>query len=112
MKIFPGIDTAKERRRFVVFHACTFVLCPFIGALVMFLINNKWPFDNSKGSWLIGSLFIWNVLGSWRFWWDSSETDGFFQSRLVAAVLLIGFPFVYFYNLWRVLFRQEGNTTE
>ena len=76
----------------------------------MFLLNNRWPFDERKATWVLGSLFVWNVLGSGRFWWDTMETEGFFQSRLVAAVLLIGFPFVYLYNLWSVLLKKEDDT--
>ena len=109
MKIFPGVDTPKERKRFVVFHACTFPLCLVIGAILMYYLNRSGPTNNSSISWIVASLFIWNILGSWRFTSDAFE-DGFWSGRILVFLMLIGFPFVYLYNLWRVLFNNEDST--
>ena len=106
MKTFPGIGTAHERKRFAIFHTCTLIFSPLLSVFVMFIINGRWPFSNDKASWIIGALFIWNFLGSLRFFFDANE-EGFFAGRIMGLVTLIGFPFVYIYNLWRVFFKNE-----
>ena len=110
LEVFPGLNTAKERKKFAIFHTCTLALCPVVSAVIVYLIYNRWPFEEGgfRGIWIAGSLFLWNALGSWRFGDDSLKSDGFMQSRLVFFVLLIGFPFLYLYNLWHVLVENEG----
>jgi len=106
MKLFPGIDTGKERKRFAIFHTCTLIVSPMIGAVAMFLINGRWPFDSNKISWFVSSLFIWNFIGSMRFFLAANE-EGFFAGRIMGVVTLIGFPVVYLYNILRVFFKKE-----
>jgi len=110
MRIFPGVDTAKERKRFVIFHSFTFILCPIISILIIRLINGSWSYNNDKHSWMIGSILIWNYLGSWRFFSDANK-EGFWEGRFTATVFLICFPLFYLYNLWRVFFKNEDDMT-
>ena len=63
MKIFPDVDTSKERKRFVIFHACTFPLCSIIGVFIMLYFNKSGPTNSSNMSWLIISLLIWSAQG-------------------------------------------------
>ncbi len=109
MKLFPGVDTHTERKRFAVFHTCTLVLCPLIVMLIMFLVfsnhgdphNN--PFDAGMGKWLLLSLFTWNVLGAWRFVSDFGPLAG----RMVGILLFLGFPLFYLHNFWRMLVNKD-----
>jgi hypothetical protein len=39
MAVFPGVGTLAERKKFAIFHACTLVIAPIIGALILFIIN-------------------------------------------------------------------------
>jgi len=110
MKIFPGIDTVNERKRFAVFHACTLMVSPIISAFVILIINDRWPFSSDKAIWLLGSILIWNFIGSLRFFFDANE-EGFFVGRIMGVITLFGFPFVYLHNLWRVITKTKNAST-
>jgi len=123
-RLFPGIDSLLERKRFAIFHTCTLVIAPIIAALFIFIINLcnsfhrvlPWlsaiplnPFANINHL-LLWSLFIWNFLGSIRFYEDIRKTGRFFFSRFIVLVLLIGFPFLYFYNFLCILKESKRNS--
>lgn len=106
LKIFSGVDTHKERKKFLIFHACTLILCQAIVALVLFIISYDKPVGFNKINWIVISIFSWNVLGSWRLQ-EEAFNEGWWIGRIVGIALCLGFPFVYLYNLWRVLFKNE-----
>ena len=127
-RFFPGIDTLAKRKRFAVFHGCTFVISPLIVAIIMFLVNlmrtvtGMMPVQNSITmnplsniwNWMIWSLFAWNAMGSIRFHddaFDSSSEFGWLYGRITALVFLFIFPFYYLHNLWCVI-REKGTQDE
>ena len=110
MRLFPGVNTADERKRFAIFHTCTLLLSPILGAFVMLIINGRWSLSNDRASWLLGSLFIWNFLGSWRFFYDALD-KGYFIGKIVSVLVLVGFPFVYIHNLWCVCVKRNNVIT-
>ena len=105
-RFFPGTNTLADRKRFAIFHACTLVVAPIIGALFMFFIVSFNPFNN-MGRWALISLFCWNLIGSIRFHDDTFDEGGFIASRMVVFICLFAFPFIYLYNLW-CLFKKEN----
>ena len=119
-RIFPGIDTFAERKEFAIFHLCTLVIAaPIIGALFMIIISLFDPLRNvglpmtletpltNVNKWLGISLFVWNFIGSIRFYEDTRVTRGFFFARLMVLILLFGFPLFYLYNLWCIFVNNK-----
>ena len=122
-RFFPGIDTLEERRRFVIFHACTLIIAPIISAF--FIIFMIWvrnltnpmiqagllspvqlnPFSDMR-HWLLWSLFVWNIIGSIRFHDDIFKEGGGVIARTVAFFCLLTFPVIYLHNLIRVLMKK------
>jgi hypothetical protein len=99
-KIFPGVDTLAERKKFAIFHACTLVIAPIIAMLLMLFIN--W------GSWLFWSLFVWNAADGD----GNSPTDrllGSFIIRFVHILLTLIFPLYYLYNLCYIFVKGDNN---
>ena len=109
-KIFPGVSTLAERKKFAIFHACTFILCPVIVMFVMLFTYNGdphgHPFDAGMGYWIFASLLMWNFFGAWRFMWDIRDDGNPLIGRLIMIPFLIGFPFFYLYNLWCVICKK------
>jgi len=125
---FPGTDTRIERRKFAIFHACTLVFALIVAALALFIINcigayqkamllpsqspvavSLNPFDN-VAMWLGLSLFVWNFLGSIRYAneaYDEGDRERGFIFRIVTVIYLFAFPFVYFHNLWHLIFIKD-----
>jgi len=121
-RFFPGTDTLAERKKFAVFHACTFIIAPLIGALLLFIFDlnhrslsslvaaglGRIVFSDVR-NWLLCSLFCWNVIGGWRFYLDVDRDEGFFAGRSVVLFSLFFFPLIYLYNLWCIV-KKDSET--
>ena len=103
LKFLPGISSVSEKKKFLLFHACSICLCIIIVMIIMLITSSGDPYinpyDAGIGKWIICSIFLWNFIGTWRFISDFHGTDGFLFSRLIAITLIIGFPFFYLYIL-------------
>jgi len=122
-RFFPGTDTLAERKKFAVFHACTLIIAPLIGAFLLFLFAlshrsisslvaaglGQIIFSNVR-DWLLCSLFCWNVIGGWRFYLDVDRNEGFFAGRFVGLLCMLFFPLIYFYNLWCIMVKKDSKT--
>jgi len=109
MRFFPGVDTPKERKRFVVFHAVTLItISPIIASVFIFFeYGSRWGLNILfTSTWFLACLCMWNFIGSWRFYIDA-EKEGFFVARFVGMMMLFIFPFVYLHTLWLVLFKDR-----
>ena len=104
-KIFPWPDTQSERKKFAVFHACTFILFPVIGVFIAFGFRAIGATGQitETGSWVAMSLFCWSMIGAWL---TANKINDFWHSRLIVALLLLGFPFFYLYNLLRIFVKK------
>ena len=109
----PRTDTLAERKRFAVFHACTLIISPILGALVIILSRQTNStnlflilFSNLR-DWLLCSLFTWNFIGFTRFHDDAfKNSDSWFVYRFVAIFSFIFFPLIYLHNLWCILMKK------
>lgn len=121
-RFFPGIDTLAERKKFAVFHACTIIVAPLIGALLMLPIHWR---SNSTDTvivaglgilfsnvqdWLFWSLGAWNAIGAIRFHDDAFMNNGFSASRVMFFLCFIFFPLLYLHNLWCIIIKKEGRS--
>ena len=115
-RFFPGTSTLAERKRFAVFHACTLLISPVIGAFLIILLYLSGsrgfsgslslnPFSHVR-DWLIWSLFAWNFIGSIRFHDDAFTGAGICASRLVVFFCSFFFPLIYLYNLWCIIIKK------
>jgi len=119
-RFLPGTGTLAERKRFALFHTCTLMMAPLIGAVLAALIyylehsaiNSLIaagllnPFLNVR-YWLFSSLAVWNFIGALRFFSDTEEEMGFFVGRSIFAICIFVFPLVYLYNLWCILMKRD-----
>jgi hypothetical protein len=120
-RFFPGTDTLPERKKFAIFHACTFIISPLIGALLLFLfalshrsisslvhIGLERIIFSDVRNWLLCSLFCWNFIGGWRFYLDWYRKEGFFAGRLMILFCMFFFPLMYLHNLWCIMIKKNS----
>ena len=122
-RILPGIGTLAERKKFAIFHTCTLILSPAIGAFFVFIITCLGsltspvshlgisnPFENVC-LWLLASLFCWTIIGSIRFYKDIFGRDTLFIIEIF-VILAFGFPFLYLHNLWYIFSKKNTESSE
>ncbi|MCL2577689.1 MAG: hypothetical protein FWE27_06530 [Defluviitaleaceae bacterium] len=101
MSFLPGTYMAAERKRFVIFHACTLLICVLINFILAITLTIE-LYKNLAALFILISFVLWNGIGSLRFFYEAyKETDRnkYLNKKLFSAIMIVFFPLYYLYIL-------------